>query len=328
MNNIDVISLIKKDNLDQKNYFKTLINEAYNIGILNDADILDIQTQLLKLLDKIVYKYNGTESSSIRKEILEEISNSNIYIIEIYLKTFNYPDDAVRTIKDKGINFIYLEGRKRIEKLLNVIRVYYIKIKENKLNLENMIYEDTILGGIKGFLKIYDPDFDAQDMKITADYPLFNNNYIRNLQGVEFVEKYVKSLYLENKFCKMFSEEKIKYLLSGYSTRYKELIINIFEIVLLEIYACKLVNKNVQNLIITKEELNKIYDILENKTEQEIKDKLQNLYIDIKKELLVKDIEIQNYIETNLDYIFKLIYNSFKQKTLDKIFITEKYIIS
>ena len=123
-------------------------------------------------------------------------------------------------------------------------------------------------------------------------------------------------------------EEKIKYLLSGYSTRYKELIINIFEIVLLEIYACKLVNKNVQNLIITKEELNKIYDILENKTEQEIKDKLQNLYIDIKKELLVKDIEIQNYIETNLDYIFKLIYNSFKQKTLDKIFITEKYIIS
>ena len=69
-------------------------------------------------------------------------------------------------------------------------------------------------------------------MKITADYPLYNN-LIGKLDGVEFIKEYLNSLYLENLFCKKFSEDKIKYLLYGYSHDYKELIINIFEIVLL-----------------------------------------------------------------------------------------------
>ena len=85
-------------------------------------------------LDEIVYKYNWVDSSSIRKEIMEDISNSNIYTISIYLKSFRNPDEAIKVIKEKGLKIAYQEGRKKIDKMLNVIRVMYIKVKQNKLN--------------------------------------------------------------------------------------------------------------------------------------------------------------------------------------------------
>lgn len=101
MNKIDIISTIKRENLDERNYFKSLIESSYNNQILTDKDMINLQAQLLQLLDERIYRYNGHDSSSIRKEIMEEISNSNLYTISIYLKTFRNPDEAIQSIKKK-----------------------------------------------------------------------------------------------------------------------------------------------------------------------------------------------------------------------------------
>ena len=157
MNEIEVISKIKREKLDERNYFKTLIEAAYEEQMITEDDIVNLQMQILQLLDEIVYKYNGVDSSSIRKEIMEEISNSNIYTIGIYLKSFRNPDEAIKSIKEKGLEIAYHEGRKKIDRMLDIIRLLYIKVKQNKLNIENDTYNDTIMGGIQGFLKIYNP---------------------------------------------------------------------------------------------------------------------------------------------------------------------------
>lgn len=285
MNEIEAISKIKREKLDERNYFKTLIEAAYEEQMITEDDILNLQMQILQLLDEIVYKYNGVDSSSIRKEILEEISNSNNYTIGIYLKTFRNPDEAIKIVKEKGLKMAYLEGRKNIDKMLNIIRLMYIKVKQNKLNIENDTYNDTIIGGIQGFLKIYNPDFKAQDMKITADYPLYNN-------------------------------------LIG-----KELIINIFEIVLLETIACKLVKRDIQDLSISTAELNEIYELFENKDKVEIKNITNEAYKEICNELLLDNEELQRYIKKNLNNLVEIITNALKQNTLDKVFITQKFII-
>lgn len=326
MNDIEEISKIKREKLDERNYFKTLIEVAYEEQMITEGDIVNLQMQILQLLDEIVYKYNGVDSSSIRKEIMEDISNSNIYTISIYLKSFRNPDEAIKSIKEQGLEIAYQEGRKKIDKMLNIIRLMYIKVKQNKLNIENDIYDDTITGGIQGFLKIYDPDFKAQDMKITADYPLYNN-LIGKLDGVEFMKEYLSSIYLENLFCKKFSEEKIKYLLYGYSHDYKELIINIFEIVLLEIIACKLVRRDIRDLRISIDELNEIYLMLENKDKSEIENIINQVYKEICNELILDNGELQRYIRKNLSSIVEIINNAVKQNTLDKVFITQKFII-
>ena len=326
MNEIEIVSKIKREKLDERNYFKTLIEAAYEEQMLTEDDIANLQIQVLQLLDERVYKYNGVENSSIRKEVVEEISNSNNYTISIYLKTFRNPDDAIKILKEKGVEIAYQEGRKKIDKILNIIRVMYIKVKQNKLNIENDTYNDTIIGGIQGFLKIYEPDFKAQDMKIIADYPLYNN-LIGKLDGVEFIKEYLSSLYLENLFCKKFSEEKIKYLLYGYSHDYKELIINIFEIVLLEVIACKLVQRDIQDLSISTAELNEIYLMLKNKDKSEVENIINQVYKEICNELILDNEELQKYIKKNLSSVVEIITNAVKQDTLDKIFITQKFII-
>ena len=325
MNEIEVISKIKREKLDEKNYFKTLIEVAYEEQVIIEEDILNLQMQTLQLLDEIVYKYNGLDSSSIRKEILEDIANSNIYTISIYLKTFKNPDEAVKEIKEKGLKNIYYSGRKKIDRMLNVIRVIYIKVKQNMLEIENDTYHDTIIGGIQGFLKVYDPDFKAQDMKITADYPLYNN-LIGKLDGVEFIVEYLNSIYLENIFCKKFSEEKIRYLLYGHSHDYKELIINVFEIILLEVIACKLAKRDIQDLSISKVELNEIYLMFEDKDKVEIENIMNKIYKEICNELILDNEELQIYIKKNLNYIIGLITSAMENNTLDKIFIIQKFI--
>ena len=325
MNEIESISKIKRENLDERNYFKTLIEEAYNNEMLTNDDMVSLQMQMLQLLDEKVYKYTGNDSTSIRKEVMDDILNSNSYTISVYLKTFKNPDEAIKTIKEKGLKIAYQEGRKKIDKMLNIIRVMYIKIKQNKLDIPNVTYNDTIIEGIKGFLKIYDPDFKAQDMKITADYPLYNN-LIGKLDGVEFIREYLSSIYLENVFCEKFSEEKINYLLYGYSHDYKDLIINIFEIVLLEAIGCKLVKRDIQDLTISTDELNEIYVMFKGKEKIEIKQMINDVYQEISNELVLNNEQLQKYIEKNLDYVVEMIANAVEQNTLDKVFITQKFI--
>ena len=136
----------------------------------------------------------------------------------------------------------------------------------------------------------------------------------------------MSSIYLENLFCKKFSEEKIKYLLYGYSQDYKELIINIFEIVLLEVIACKLVKRDVQDLSISIAELNEIYLMLENKDKSEIENIINLVYKEICNELILDNEELQRYIKKNLSSVVEIITNAVKQKTLDKVFIQQKFV--
>lgn len=325
MSDIDLISKIKRENLDKRNYFKSLIIEAQKNQMITEKDITNLQIQILELLDERVQKYNGENSSSIRKEIMEEILESNNYTISICLKKIRNPDKALESIIEKGLKTLYYEGRKDIDKMLNIIRIIYLKVKQNKLSINNDVYNDTIIGGISGFLKIYDADFKAYDMKITADYPLYNN-LIGKLEGVEFIKEYLNSIFLENLFCSKFSENKLEYLLYGYSHDYKELIINIFEIVLFETIACKIVNRDIKDLTISKSELNTIYLNLKNKTRLEIIDYIEKICTDICNETLPNNVNIKKYISQKSSEMAEVIFNASNQNTLDKIFITQKFL--
>ena len=94
-----------------------------------------------------------------------------------------------------------------------------------------------------------------------------------------------------------FSEEKIKQLLYGYSHDYKELIINIFEIVLLEVIACKLIKKDIHDLSISKSELTEIYLMFKNKGE--IEKKINEIYKEICNEFISDNEELKKYIKNN-----------------------------
>ena len=112
-------------------------------------------------------------------------------------------------------------------------------------------------------------------MKITADYPLYNN-LIGKLEGIEFIEKYLESLYYQNEFCKAIPN--VEEILQSYSKDYKNLIINIFSVTLMTTLEKMLPKKEVK----TKEEVLKIQNTRLNqyieKGISEIKAEIYNMH--------------------------------------------------
>lgn len=324
MNEIDNLEVIKKEEIDPKNYFKSLMGIAYEKGLFSEKDMENTQIQWLELLKNRVEKYNGFESSSILKDHAEVIMESNLYTIEICLKKWK-PDEAIKKLKEWNLQKIYDLGRKTIDRKLDISRVIHMKAMSNKIETENETYNVTLVEGINGFFSIYNPDFEAHRIKITADYPLYYN-IIGKVEGIDFIEEYVSAIYYENEFCQNFSSKDIQLLLYGYSESYKDLIINIFTIVLTAAIGCNLAGENMLHLTVTSGGLQRIYDKLQNKSKEEVYQIVEKEYEKIATILIKKDKELQLYIKKNFSQIQWEIYNALENKSLDKIFIVQRFI--
>lgn len=120
-------------------------------------------------------------------------------------------------------------------------------------------------------------------MKITADYPLYNN-LIGKLEGIEFIEQYLESLYYENEFCKAIPN--VEEILQSYSKDYKNLIINIFSVTLMTTLEKMLPKKEV-------------------KKKEEVYANILTVY----KKLKIQNTRLNQYIEKGISEIKAEIYN-------------------
>lgn len=315
---LEKLSIIKRNELNEIEYFESLIEETLKVEMISINDISNLQIQLLELLRQRVEKYNNFESSSIIADKAKIIMESNIYTIQIALKKYT-PDEGIEKLKNTSIIDLYYDGRKLIDRKISISKLLYRKVLNNLNNINNETYNATIRRGIKGFFKIYDPDFNAKDIKITADYPLYNN-LIGKLEGIEFIEKYLEYIYYENEFCNMFSQENIEYLLYNYSHDYSDLDINIFRIVFIQVIGCILAKENYIELKLTNKGIEKINRCFTGKTKDKIYQLIYNSYQKIK----IDKMEISKYVENGIEEIQSEIYNGFKLGNLDKIFIIEK----
>lgn len=60
---------------------------------------------------------------------------------------------------------------------------------------------------------------------------------------------------------------------------------------------------------------------------KQIENIINKIYKEICNEVLLNNEELQRYIKRNLNSLVEIITNAVKQNTLDKIFITQKFII-
>ena len=116
------------------------------------------------------------------------------------------------------------------------------------------------------------------------------------LEGVEFIEKYLKSLYYENEFCNMFLKEEIEKILYAYSADYKNLVVNVFQIILIEVIK-RTLDSNIEQLFADKS-----------------KQEIYNLIYLAYKKLNINDEGLAKYIEKGFEEIQAEIYNNFKCK--------------
>lgn len=304
--NLEEVSIIRKEELNEIDYLEALLKLACEKNIISEEYIANIQMQLIELLKIKSEKYNLLDSSSIKVDVAKNIMKSNIYTIGIYLKGFT-PEKALEELQNIGIKKSYENGRKIIDRKISVSKILYKKVLTNKINTKNETYNSTILAGIKGFFKVYNPDYESDDMKITADYPLYNNLFGK-VCGIEFIEKYLENVYIENEFCKLFETEKIERLLESYVPGYEEALVNIFKIVLKRVVECILADKTVSELTMDENDFERIKFKFCEKSKKEI---YEIIYKTIDKIEIDNDM-IYAYIKEGLADIQFEIYTDFE----------------
>ena len=323
MNSIEKISVIDRSKLNEEFYFQSLLEEAYRYNLLCEADIERIQFECLELLIYKTERYNSGDSSSIRIEVAENIMISNLYTLGIWLKSFQYADDAVKALKETKVRDIYNHGRNRIDNKIKCARHIHKMVMQNMIYTENYTYSSTVVDGIKGFFKIYNPDFEAQEIHITVDYPLCNK--MENLVGIEFIQRYLESIYYENMFCCYFSTDNIHHMLCGYDIGYKDLIINIFEHVLTTAIGCKLSGIDAVNLNISEDQIKILHSLLCNKSKDDIEKMISKANESLQYELSINSTLLKQYMKKSLPSIISVVYHALKANTLERVFIAQKY---
>ncbi len=223
--------------------FEAFLKWALEGERLTLKELEEIHIGLIKLLTDSVERYNRGNSSSIRVEAAQAIMESNLYTINLCLKSCS-PDEALIRLKTQSPEELLKEGRRILNlKFKTAVHLYDLVIK-TKTQTSNYTYNATLDPGIKGFYSLYKPEFEAHDTPASIDYQLLIP-VSEELSGVEYIINYLHRLYMENQFCLRFNPSVIHEVLSGYSIGYKDLLINLCGQLLPNALACVLLEKPV-----------------------------------------------------------------------------------
>ena len=323
MKELDMFHPIKVDRLNPKYYFQSLIEQAYNCHLLSEKELSVIQSDLFMILSKQTDKWGQGESSSIPIEKAQDIVSSILFVIGIQLKSYQTPEQAVKMLKSKPLNELFENGMEIVHRKIIISHHLQKKILDNLLNTPNVYYRSTIYDGINGFFKLYNSQFTAHEIHITADYPIFIGR--PELEGIEFIEKYLRCIQAENIFCICFAPQDIHYLLCGLTQEYCHVPLNIFESVLLSALGLIICKRNPKRLNLTENDIFLLYQQFDNQTENEIRDCLKKALFYLNKKINLPQISLR-YISLCLSKVAVIIVNAVKMKTLDKIFLIPNYL--
>lgn len=311
-NELKSISKIEKNALISDAYFESLIEQALLKGVLEREEFERIQYECVNLLAFKVERFNLGESSSIPTDKAKAIMASNLFTLSLWLKTYEEPEEALRLLRKESIFELYKKGRKRIDRMVMSAKSLHAKLLEKLLETENEYYALTIDDGIKGFFKLYYPEFSAQEIHITADYPIYNP--MERLSGIEFIKRYVECLYNENQFCINFNKEDIHFLLKGYDKGYKQLLINIYGEVLTAAIGCILSGENVRRLHISFQGVSYLNGIFKEATDRAVFSYLNDAFSELKETFGLSE-GLSKYMEESIKIIYKRIIDAKRTDT-------------
>jgi hypothetical protein len=192
-------------------------------------------------------------------------------------------------------------------------------VQKNKINVLNYSYNATLNDdGIGIFFRSYNQDYEAHESPASIDYQLCNP--VNDLAGVEFIQKYLENLFLENEFCRSFAARDIHLLLGGYDKGYKDLLINIFQRVLTAALGSCLLNRKTVKLQISQEEIEGLYMVLSEDDLQSLAPRINRAVEKLFADLNITDLSLRTYIEKSLPDIQSNIAHAVNTNTLDKLF--------
>lgn len=319
---LDVLHPILPERLNSRYYFQSLIEQAHLCGLLSDQELSKIQTELLIILAEQTDKWSQGKSSSIPMEKAQELLTSAAFVIGVQLKSYQAPENAVEALKAEPLKSLFEKGLKLVQRKIAISRHRQKRIIAHLLNTPNVYYRATIADGINGFFRLYRPQFSAQEIHITADYPTYLGR--PNFDGIEFIERYLRCIEAENEFCMHFAPQDIHHLLCGLTQDYRSIPMNLFEAVFLSALGLSILHRNPEQLDLSKEDIVSLYRFFSGKSKQEIQLILENAFCDLDKKMELPEIS-KRYICLCIPKFAETIQKSVVLKTMDKVFLAPAY---
>ena len=293
------IETIIKNEIDNNNYLSSLLELSLKYKLITKDIYNEINLKLYHLLKIILKKYTGELNYTISISETKLINNSNLYLLGLYLKNKDIIT-SLKALTNKNLLSLYDKSKEYLISLVNKTKLFYNTIfKNNILNVDNYFYNITINEGITSFFKNYNTSYETDNHLINLDY----NPYLKmtNLYGIEYISKVLEYLNYENIFCSKFKYQHIL-------TNYKNVPINLFEIVFKLSLCVDVLKKDTYSLDITKDDISSLYMIT--------KEDLYNSYYNLKTKLNLSK-NINRYLDKCIDYITNDILFAIKNNTLE-----------
>ena len=299
------------------NLYLELLNDSL-VNISNEEKEI-IQISLWKLLGKVTERYTMGDSSSVPVEVAEELFKSICFLLN---KEMKKSKDKIDLLKSEDLQEVWKISWKTIEEDIKKGKALLEEVIKTSVDIENISYNDTVMEIGKG-IKSYDFRFFAHEIPCSIDYQL-SNPVSEELQGIDFINEYLKRLLFENKFCNNFDKEKVIKVLKSYCEDYEGLLINIFEPVLTNIIGLDILGANIFELEITNYERKILLDIFKEINIEEIQEKLIESCDDICKSLKINESYEIEYMKTTALNLLPRIEEGIKNNNLKNIFLSFK----
>ncbi|WP_459478151.1 DUF6179 domain-containing protein [Clostridium saccharoperbutylacetonicum] len=323
-NSIEKYSFFVEHNFSEDHFFKDVLVTCYKEKLLDDTTLNRISYERLELLKIQLKYYTKDESSSVMVEVAENLLEGIDYTLSFYLKTFNSIELIIDELKNNSLSQILETGRDLIKVTMEESKKLLEYIINNKLKINNYSYNDTIDDGLPPFFKEYDYFFTPHvgSCSGSIDYQLYMDNW--NYKGIEYIRNYLKILNLENEFCNKFHIYEINELLKGYDKRSEYLLINVFELVLINSLGLVISGKPLNSLNITNSDREVLRSNLMNLSLEKLQDKLLKCAAKCCETLTIENNELINYIKKSTTKLTEWLYESIKLDKLETIFISFK----
>lgn len=322
-NEVKVLSKINRKKLSKYHYTNSLMEEAFNEGMLSTAEVGNIQAKLLECLSDVIMQKTKGESTSLPVDETTALMASLVYTLDIYLEQFDNPDDAVKLLKEEAIDQLIHKGTQMISDQYDEIKEMYLYLVKNKLEVPLDCYHSTIDVAVPTFLKSYNIVFAAQVTATTIDYPLAKDDW--DVCGVKYMYTYMKRIILETHFCKMFGDQKVINLLECFGKAikmdYKLELLNIFELVLNNALFLQLAGKDPLNLIFEEEDRKVFVKSMKQWNQKEISLYLKEGADKLIQTLKITDEETVTYIYDYLPTLIKRTKNVLQNNSVDSIIL-------
>lgn len=293
-----------------KDYTINILKWGYLNKKFSEKFILSVQQSIGHLLNKKIQKYCGNFSTSVTVEVGEQLLESIYYTMDINFRDNFDMDSSIDLLKYNSIEEIFKRGEEKLKYLLEETKQIYDRVCKNKYNTELIAYNDTLIKEFSNFFEVYDMKFNAQDIKISVDYPLVFGDY--NLEGIYYIKNYLETIEIENRFCNHFESKEIENLLDinarRYKLNYRDLLTNIFELVINNTILSIMIDGEFENLYIFKEEIdylksNLSLDNIEQEVSKAVDTMIGQLNINDEKEMQYINLYKNRFIDELKEYI-------------------------